>query len=286
MENLETISKELGTFHLHSKFSDGKNTIKEILDYASNNSIKRVGFSDHAPLPFNKVWTMKDQRLIDYIETIDNLKKSYKEKIEVYKGLEVDYIKEYKGNLDIKKKYNLDYIIGSIHGFVYNNNFYTIDGDISNFNTLLNDKFNSDAKKMVTTYYKSIMEMIEYLKPDIVGHFDLIKLHNKNEVLFNEEEVWYKDIVVETLEKIKKKNLIVEINTGGFYRGKVRSFYPSFWIIKLLKEMDIKIMINSDSHWKEMLLASNKEAIEQVKNLGFKTIWYIKNGKFSKFIFD
>jgi len=50
-----------------------------------------LGFSSHAPIPFDCAWTMKKQALEPYIFEINELKKSNPQ-IEIYAGLEVDYI--------------------------------------------------------------------------------------------------------------------------------------------------------------------------------------------------
>ena len=41
-------------------------------------------------------------------------------------------------------------------------------------------------------------------KPDIIGHFDKIKMHNQDRY-FSEDEPWYRDLVMELLDTILKQ---------------------------------------------------------------------------------
>lgn len=277
------VFKEIGTFHLHTKFSDGKDDLFDVIKYAVLMGIKRVGITDHAPIMVDKSWAMKKDQIELYINAIEKIKEKFKNKIEIYKGMEIDYIEGYKENMNLKQKYNLDYIIGSVHGFKFDNDFYTIDGKIENFNVLINKKFKKNFKYMVENYFNAINKMVEKLKPDVIGHLDLIKLRNNGNRSFNEREKWYKNLVLKTLENIKKHNLIVEINTGGYFRHKVDSFYPSKWIIENIYKLNIRIMLNSDSHWKEMIIGSYKNAFKLIKEIGFTEIWIIKDGIFQPY---
>ena len=56
---------------------------------------------------------MKDARVEDYLKTIGVLKVEYKDKIEIYTGLEVDFIKN--DTRKIFEKYKVDYTIGAVN---------------------------------------------------------------------------------------------------------------------------------------------------------------------------
>jgi len=62
-------------FHTHSNFCDGKSTHEEIVEKAKSLSLKWLGFSSHAPLPFNCPWSMKPEDLNEYLNKIVTLKK-------------------------------------------------------------------------------------------------------------------------------------------------------------------------------------------------------------------
>ena len=73
-----------------------------------------IGFTSHAPVPFKTDWTMDPKDLPGYLAEINRLKAEYRGKIEIYLGLEVDYLPEFpEARLD--RFTGLDYVIGSIH---------------------------------------------------------------------------------------------------------------------------------------------------------------------------
>ena len=86
----------LATYHNHSNWSDGRQTLQEMLDAATGMGIGELGVSDHWVLhPKGTImkWAMPVDRLADYIEAIIVLKRDSKTRRgpEVRIGLEVDW---------------------------------------------------------------------------------------------------------------------------------------------------------------------------------------------------
>ena len=124
--------------------------------------------------------------------------------------------------------------------------------------------------------------MIITQKPDIIGHLDKIKMNNKNR-FFSEDEKWYKDLVKETLKYIHQNSKsgipIVEVNTRGIYKKKTQSLFPSIDILEQCYLLKIPITLNSDAHKPDELTNYFKETIQILKNIGFKGIHILNNGK-------
>src|SRR3954468_8935794 len=99
-------------FHSHSEYCDGQGPLTAYADKAVELGMKSIGFSSHAPVPFECSWCMKKEKLPGYLEEIDSMKKLYPS-IELYKGMEVDYIPDVVSYNDFKTV--LDYGVGSIH---------------------------------------------------------------------------------------------------------------------------------------------------------------------------
>ena len=51
-----------------------------------------IGISSHAPLPFTTEWTMRPERLSEYIAEVDGLRRTYQGRITVLTGAELDYL--------------------------------------------------------------------------------------------------------------------------------------------------------------------------------------------------
>ncbi len=271
----------LFNLHTHTNFCDGSDHPAEYIKAAIENGFKVLGFSSHGPMPFDNYFSIQnDVKLQAYCSSILKLKEKNKDLIEIYLALELDYIPETTYPfLKIKTDFNLDYVIGAIHFIKYLDYMWFIDGpDNGRYAQGLKEYFNNDIKKAITKYYSQINEMITNEKPDIIAHFDKIKMHNRDR-FFNETDKWYIDLVYETMELLQKNDTIVEINTRGVYRKRSNSFFPGEWIIRLLKKKGIRITISSDAHKTEDLPLLLNEARELAIQCGYREIFaYSKDG--------
>ena len=80
----------LEDFHLHTTFSDGKNTPEEMIRAALDMGMKRIGISDHAPTPCGESYCIARDRVTEYRETVNALKEKYRGRIDVLCGIEQD----------------------------------------------------------------------------------------------------------------------------------------------------------------------------------------------------
>jgi histidinol-phosphatase (PHP family) len=117
--------------------------------------------------------------------------------------------------------------------------------------------------------------MIETQRIDIIGHFDKIKMHNRDR-FFREDEAWYMALVSETLDLLQDRDIIVEINTRGIYKQRSETTYPGLDILKQLKQMHIPVMVNSDAHKPEELDLAFKQGFALLKEAGINEVVYFK----------
>jgi len=271
-------------FHTHSTYCDGKSTLEEIVETAPSLQVGWLGFSSHAPLPFDCHWCMKRESLNEYLNKILTFKKS-QTKIEIYSGLEVDYIPHIIGPADFSK--TLDYTIGSIHFVEHFNDGqrWEIDGPHSFFLEGLEKIFSNNIKDVIIRYFELTREMVERSRPTVVGHLDKIKIQNIDHKFFEEEEPWYRLEIEKTLDAIGNTGCIVEVNTRGIYQKKSQTTYPSPWVLELIHQRDIPITISSDAHHCKDLVNHFQETARELKHIGFHKIHILHNGQWrpSKF---
>ncbi|MBI1767499.1 MAG: histidinol-phosphatase [Bacteroidetes bacterium] len=272
-------------FHTHSNYCDGKSSLSEIVEHAKKVNVTSLGFSSHAPLPFESKWCMKKESFHKYIDEIQSLK-HLPHRIEIYSGLEVDYIPYQIGPKDFENK--LDYTIGSIH-FVekFNDGIgWEIDGPHSFFLEGLEKIFDNDFKKAVARYYELTREMITKSPPSVIGHLDKIKIQNIDNKFFNESDRWYQDEIKITIDAIRKTKSIIEVNTRGVYQKKSATTYPSPWILELIHQKMIPVTISSDAHHHQDLISYFKETAHLLKQIGFKEISILHDGQWKPFEFN
>lgn len=270
-------------YHSHTNYCDGTDSPEKYVEKALELGLKAYGFSSHAPTPYPVVkWCMKMDRRWDYINEIKRLKDIYKDRINLYCSMEIDFIPRKMGcSAPWIKELGLDYTVGSIHfvSFEEEGIPWEIDGTHEVFMRGLRSVFGGDIKKAVTHYFDLTREMIDHDCPDILGHMDKIKMHNTDFRYFDETEPWYRKQIMETLSLAKSKQLIVEVNTRGIYKKKTTDTYPSVGILKEMKKMGIPVVVNSDSHHPEEITNCFDVAYSLLKAAGYKETFHFLNGK-------
>ena len=263
-------------FHTHSHYCDGSDHPERYVEEAISKGFHSLGFSSHAPVPFQNTFAIQsEEKLAEYCSTIRGLQEKYSGIIRLFLGLEIDHIPGLMPGFDaFRKTCRLDYTIGSVH-LVSNgegSRLWFIDGPRKEtYDQGLKVTFGGDHRKAVTAYYEQIMEMVTEQRPDVAGHLDKVKMHNKGRY-FSESDPWYRQLVYSTLETIKKQGTIVEVNTRGIYKKRSDSLFPSPWVLEKIAEMNIPVTISSDAHRPSELDGHYEQAGRAVLNAGIRNI--------------
>lgn len=264
-------------FHTHSHYCDGKAKPEDYIVKAREHHVQSLGFSSHAPLPFPCLWCMKAEMLEDYLTTIAELCHQHRD-IEIYAGLEVDFI---PGIVSPKSfSDSLDYTIGSIHFTerLDDGRYWEIDGPHNFFLEGLENIFNNNIQAAITRYYELTREMIMTTPPDIVGHLDKIKIQNIGDKFFKEEDTWYRQEIMKTIDVIARSGVIVEVNTRGIYQKKTSTTYPSPWILDQMYQRKIPITLSTDAHHPDDLINQFSDTAKMLNQIGYREMMTMQNG--------
>ena len=270
---------------MHSTYCDGKSELMDYVDQAKKLNMMSIGFSSHAPVPFPTKWCMKAERFDEYFINIEKIKR-LNSFVEIYKGLEVDFIPDVISPNLFRDK--LDYTVGSIH-FIEtfpDGTPWEIDGTHALFLKGYSEIFNNNIQDVITRYFELTREMITTACPSIIGHLDKIKIQNRDNKFFRETDTWYQDEVKKTIDLIKSSGVIVEINTRGIYQKKSDTTYPSPWIVEILRKKNIPVTISSDAHHSDDIINQFPETALLLKKIGFKTISVLSDGSWKPFSFN
>ena len=260
--------------HTHTVFCDGKAEPEEYVKEAVKRKMSALGFSCHSPLPFENGYSIKEHDIEKYVSEIRSLQEKYKNQIKIYLGFEFDYVPGISEDpVPLKQKMNSDFFISSVHLVrnKQNEKLWFIDGPESNYINGLASVFNNNIKLAVTSYFEQVIEMATKIKPDIIGHIDKIKMHNKNR-FFSENDLWYKKLTDQLLDNVQKAGCIIEVNTRGIYKKRCNSLYPGIDILKEIYKRKFPVTISSDAHLPGELTSYFDETIKILKEIGFKTI--------------
>lgn len=276
----------ISNYHTHSHYCDGHGELRDYVEFALAHGFGALGFSGHAPVPFASTFAIKDDQYLNYCNEVRALKAEYAGRIDLKLGLEIDYI---PGVLDdfspLVETGGLEYVIGSVHLLPQpdevdwlrdhkaeaGNHLWFIDGSRQEtYDEGLNRLFHGDIREGVRAFFRQNNEMIERLRPDIVGHIDKIVMHNRGRY-FQPSDRWFRDLLFETIELIHEAGLICEINTRGLYKGRHNDFYPSREAIAYMNEKHIPVIVSTDAHEPENLVRF-EGAFEMLKEIGYREI--------------
>jgi histidinol-phosphatase (PHP family) len=239
-------------YHMHSLYSDGRSVPEEYIAAAIVEGMMEIGFSEHLNLfRENEDWIMKPGDLSSYfqhLETLRNKTKNLKIKI----GLEVDYftgkdyeIKEFLSPLP------LDYVIGSVHYLGEK----TVD---------LGPEFyeGKSIDRLFESYFNSVCEAIASDLFDIIGHCDLIRIYGYKPA--SDQEKHYRKLA----KIMKKHDVAFEVNTNGRNRP-LADFYPDRKFLRIFREENVPVCVNSDAHMPARVGQYFDEAYELLRYVGY-----------------
>ena len=177
------------------------------------------------------------------------------------------------------KRRKFDYLIGSVHhlGVLEDGAQWNIDGSFKVFKKGLDQIFHGDIFEATKRFYRFTCEMLQLGGFDIIGHFDKIALNASYIDGFCISDKWYNDLMEETLDLIKEKDVIVEINTKSFCKNSVT--FPNFAHLKQIKERNIPVMVNSDCHYPDNVTADFDVVYDKLKECGFKSTRALLGGE-------
>lgn len=272
-------TENLTNYHGHCLYCDGRAGMEDFIRFALSAGFTSYGFSSHAPLPFGTAWTMEWDRMDDYLQEFARLKQKYEGQIELYIGLEIDYLNE-ESNPSIEKfrQLPLDYRIGSVH-LLYDDQGRVVDIDspADVFRRLVDEHFGGDLDRVIRLYYERLTRMLHLGGFDIVGHAD--KMHY-NAMCYRPgllDEPWYDTLVRTYFSEIAKCGYQMEINTKAYHE--LGTFFPNERYFSYLHELGIPVQVNSDAHFPERINDGRPEALRALKQAGYETVKELNDGR-------
>lgn len=289
--------------HSHSgQFcSHAKDSLSQVLERAQSLGFTHFHLSEHVPRQDQSELypeeieagkTPETLRTIfqDYLTTARILQEEYTRRgdLEVLVGCEtenitspatLDYLTEVLGsNADTKPemigKGVVDYIVGSLH----HTNSIPIDFDRETFDRSVASFQTSSTTtreahlQLVDRYLDDQFEVLQRLKPEVVGHFDLFRLFEPSFKL-EEPELWKK--VERNVRFAVGYGALFECNAAAFRKG-WSTAYPGKEILDLILGMKGRLCLSDDSHGVNAVGLNYLKLREYLVQSGVDTIWYLE----------
>ncbi|HAN77822.1 MAG TPA: hypothetical protein DCQ31_08655, partial [Bacteroidales bacterium] len=207
------------------------------------------------------------------------LKEKYRNNITIYTGFEADYIENLQ-RIEQMRFPQTDFIIGGVHflGCLPSGRAWECDHSPAFFEQGLHEIFEDKIAKMHKQFFNATNAMI-LQKPDIIAHIDLLKKFNRGNRFFDEFAPEYRNLLYESVELAAQNEVIIEINTRGFYKGDFPSFYPDAETVTFGKTKGALFTISSDTHRAGEFCSGIREAAEMLIACGVSNIYYKIKGQ-------
>lgn len=260
--------------HLHTHFSDGKGSIREYAQRASELGFSTISITDHAELSPEGVAAgylsnanIKEMipRFSQIHTEIEQIRREFPG-LEILFGVEIGYRPEWKKAYEVLyKALPFDYVIGSVHQILIDTKYWGVSGpDV----LLAFEQYG--AEKVYTTYFQALLEMILWGEFDAIGHFDVPKRFSTG---FTAKT--YESEIRSILKFLAKRGKGIEVNGSGI-SCPCGDTCPGIDILTMAKEEGVTLVtISSDSHQTEHLGRHTEKSLEHGQKAGFEelTIW-------------
>ena len=179
--------------------------------------------------PTTEEWHSQNE--MNFFEEASRLRNVYKDRIALLVGFECDWIRPESKDLIQRSidSYDYDYFVGSVHHV----HTIPIDYDQSMYDAA-RDQAGGTDEKLFIDYFEAQYDLLQAVRPPVVGHFDLIRLKSKDpdvkEGWTSMPEVWTR--IVRNLEFVASYGGTLEVNTAALRKGMAEP-YPKQDIVQV-----------------------------------------------------
>ena len=232
----------------------GEGTLREVVEAAVARGYRTFGVAEHAPriepryLLAEEIamgWDVAklERDFESYARTVRQLAEEFADRLEILCGFEAEVVppNRYARIMKrLRRDFGFDYMVGSVHW---------VDDVIVDYTQEEFDRavaMQGGLEPFAVRYYECVTEMVRALKPEVVGHLDLIrKLAGDQHAV---ETPPIRRAAARTLDAIREHGCIIDVNTVAL-RRELGTPYPAPWLVHLARDMGIGFCFGDDSHF-------------------------------------
>jgi len=257
--------------------------LETLIEAAVARGYRVFGVTEHAPrieperlFPEERAlgWdvSMLERLFSEHVARLDRLREVWADRIALLKGMEIETVPVggyAEAMREFKERYGIQYLVGSAHyvdGYIIDYTFEAYEKAVEVF---------GGPEELAVRYYRTVAEMADALRPEVIGHFDLPRKWAVSEDACATPSI--RKAAFDALDVIRECAGILEVNTGGYRRGFGRP-YPAPWIVKEARRMGIPFCFGDDSHAVGQVGAGIEEARRYLIEQGVDRIAYLVPG--------
>ncbi|KAL9026211.1 MAG: hypothetical protein Q9196_005090 [Gyalolechia fulgens] len=276
--------------HSHSgQFcAHARDTLEGVVKAAIEKNMQVFALTEHMPRERQDMYPEEvaagytEKKLLDifsdyYIEAL-RLQSKYATELNILIGTEIDWIRPSSKDFieNLFSAFQLQLFVGSVHHV----HGIPIDYTAELFQEARRTSGGSD-ERLFEDYFDLQRDMLEALKPPIVGHFDLIRLKSDApDLSFVEMQgVWRK--ICRNLGLIASYGGILELNSAALRKG-LDEPYPNAEICKEFLALGGQFTLSDDSHGIDHIASHYRDVLGFAEKVGIRQITFLEQGPATK----
>lgn len=255
----------------------GADTLPAMLDAAVAFGYTTFGVTAHSPrsqerflYPDEIELDLKPNDLSNtfsnYAKTCKQLANLYEDRLEVLCGAEIEVVPEATYVTDaasLRERHELDFVVGSVHWV----GGLPIDTSRDDFKKAV--AVQGGLEPFILRYYELVGEMVEKVRPEVIGHLDLPRLYA--DAAAELESASVRGAVGGVLERALAAESIIDLNVRAMSKG-LSTPFPAPWIVQLASQIGVTFCFGDDSHSVASVGGDMSEGREYLLSLGVNTI--------------
>lgn len=243
--------------HVHTTFSaDGTSTMADLCTKAIEKGFTHITFTDH--VEHNQADEGYGIFHYDiYSQEIERVRRQYKNKIKILKGIEFSEPHCYPLALQaLTGQQDLDVVIGGIH-YIKDLGCHYFDPQYKEYQHIVQGY---DNRRFFEEYYEELLQTVKLGGFDVLAHFDNPKRYVK-------ESFVDMPVIDEIIGEMIHQDIALEINTSPYRKGFAETAPGIDILQKYVKAGGEKITIGSDAHQSGEIGADFGYALQLLENL-------------------
>ncbi|ORZ22576.1 Polymerase/histidinol phosphatase-like protein [Absidia repens] len=274
------------SYHSHSgQFCHhGYGELEQVVQQAIKKEFKIYGLTEHMPrfdttelYPEELEANCTPDTMItifdDFVKEAHRLKVKYSNDIELLIGSEIEYIHpDYSSHVEtLKKNWQLDYVVGSLHHV----GGIPIDYSTELYQHALTTVAKGDYVSFFEAYYDEHWQMLQTVRPQVVGHFDLIRIFAPQDKDQPSSLTMALSTSTSPLWQKMERNIDLIISYGGLFEINSRAWK------KMILAKGGKLTLSDDCHGPDDVGMHYNKLFDYMKELQINTIHYLtlENGQ-------
>lgn len=251
--------------HNHTHFSfDSEAKIDDLCLNAIDKGLDTIAITNHFDYDCIKKGLYEEYDGFGDSDEIMQAKEKYKDKLRILRGIELGQSHTYADEVDsIIKKYNVEFVLCSLHNVKDAPDFYYFDFQI------MEDR---QIRAWFDRYLDETYQMITTVPMDTLAHigYPLRYIKRAGRML---DVMQYRDKYEKIFKELIARNISLEVNTSGLRKSFDMDTMPGYDIVKLYRECGgNRVSVGSDAHIAVDTGVFVEEIYKKLSALGFTEI--------------